>query len=441
MNRYKFQGILLLFSCLILAPIVGFSQITSTADEVVPTEYASGAQDNIHVFCGLKGELNASLIASYPAGETGTFEWQKYNAATGTFDFYSTDQSGNQTSSISGLTDGCYRVRITPASGAKTYTAWVFNNYIESTAEIPESDCSSFTLKGTVNSPDFAYVDLTNNQSKTLSKDIKVNWKDGDLALNSFATYKNLDPPTKNTVYTFEVTDRFGCSSKSQIQYVSLVTKASFEYKLEGQEKKSDPNRIEVPLTVTFTNTSENGDAGKYEWYFFKGLQKIKDEIEAKTFKDSIQDIIYSDNPVYTYENTGEYMVKLVSKKTTGAVTCTDTYYMEDYIVADSSFIDAPNVFTPNGDGNNDKFAVKFFSMKTVKITIFNRWGKVLHTWESNNVKGFYNTATTVPQAVWDGKVGGKYATAGVYFWVAEGVGRDGRKLKGNGFFHLFRGD
>jgi gliding motility-associated-like protein len=292
-----------------------------------------------------------------------------------------------------------------------------------------------------VSSPDFAYVDLMNNQPKNLSKDIKVKWKDGEVILSSFATYKNTDPPTKNTIYTFEVTDRFGCSAKTEIQYVSLVTKAMFEYKLEGQEKKSDPNKIEVPLTVTFTNTSENGDAGKYEWYFFKDLQKIKDEIEAKTFKDSIEEIIYSDNPVYTYENTGEYMVKLVSKKTTGAVTCTDTYYMEDYIVADSSFIDAPNVFTPNGDGNNDKFAVKFFSMKTVKITIFNRWGKVLHTWESNNVKGFYNTATSVSQSVWDGKVGGKYATPGVYFWVAEGVGRDGRKLKGNGFFHLFRGD
>lgn len=441
MNRYKFHGILLFFSCLILIPIVGFSQITSTADAVVPTEYSSGAQDNIHVFCGVKGELNASLIASYPQGETGSFEWLKYNLATGTFDFYSADQAGNQTSSISGLADGCYRVRITPASGAKTYTAWVFNNYIESTAEIPESDCSSFTLKGIVISPDFTYVDLSNNQSKTLSKDIKVKWKDGDVIMSSFATYKNTDPPTKNTIYTFEVTDRFGCSTKTEIQYVSLVTKAMFEYKLEGQEKRSDPNKIEVPLTVTFTNTSENGDAGKYEWYFFKDLQKIKDEIEAKTFKDSIQDIIYSDNPVYTYENTGEYMVKLVSKKTTGAVTCTDTYYMEDYIVADSSFIDAPNVFTPNGDGNNDKFAVKFFSMKTVKITIFNRWGKVLHTWESNNVKGFYNTATSVSQSVWDGKVGGKYATPGVYFWVAEGVGRDGRKLKGNGFFHLFRGD
>ena len=78
--------------------------------------------------------------------------------------------------------------------------------------------------------------------------------------------------------------------------------------------------------------------------------------------------------------------------------------------------------------------------MKSVKISIFNRWGKVLHVWESNNVQGFYNTATSVPQSVWDGKVGGQMATPGVYFWVAEGTGRDGRRLKANGFFHLFRG-
>ena len=442
MNFTKILVRFLFFACLILVSEAGFSQITSIADAVVPTEYSSGAQDQIHVFCSENGEQNASLIGSYPTGETGNFEWQKYNPISGIFELYSSDQSGNQTSTISNLADGCYRMKITTTSGAKTYTAWVFNSSIEATAEITASDCKSFTLKGTIGTPTtLQYVDLTNSQPKFLNKDIKVKWKDGSTVVNSSsATFQNFNPPTKNTTYTLEVTDRFGCSATAEVLYVSLVTKASFTYKLEGQEKKSDPNRIEVPLTVTFTNTSENGDPGKYEWYFFKDLQQIKNEKEANTFKDSIQDIIYSDNPVYTYENTGDYMVKLVSKKITGLITCTDTFYMEDYIVADSSFIDAPNVFTPNGDGNNDKFAVKFFSMKTVKVSIFNRWGKVLHVWESNNVQGFYNTATSVPQSVWDGKVGGQMATPGVYFWVAEGVGRDGRRLKGNGFFHLFRG-
>jgi PKD repeat protein len=436
MNIFKLIGGWLFFSCLLFAPIAGFTQITSTADAVVPTEYSGGAQDNIHVFCGEKDELNASLIASYPAGETGNFEWQKYNPATGAFDVYSSDLSGSQTSSISGLSDGCYRVNITPASGVKTYTAWVFNNYVEATAEITDSDCNSFKLVGTLVSPStLQYVDLTNGQSKFLNKDIEVKWKDGSTVVNSSSmTFQNFNPATQNTTYTLEVTDRFGCAGKAEVQYISIVTKASFTH---NEDKKSDINEFEVPLTVTFTNTSENGDPGKYEWYFFKDLQQIKDEIEAGTFKDSIQDIVYSDNPVYTYEKTGEYMVKLVSKRITGETTCTDYFYMNDYIVADSSFIDAPNLYMP--EKLNPEFAIRFFSMKTVKITIFNRWGKVLHTWESNDVQGFYNTATTVSQSVWDGKIGGKNATPGVYFWVAEGRGRDGRKHDANGFFHLFR--
>jgi len=428
----------LLISYFILSAEAGFSQITSTADAVVPTEYS--IQDNIHIFCGEKSELSASLIASYPQGETGSFEWQKYNSKIGDFDPFPGGGVIAGTSTISNLADGCYRVKISPASGAKTYTAWVFNNYILPIAEIPQSDCTSFTLKGTFDTPALTYIDPSTGKSYELSKDIKVKWSYDGGVVSSVVSSQVFDPPTKNTIYTFEVTDRFGCVGKADVQYNSIVTKASFTYKLEGQEKKSDPSKIEVPLTVTFTNTSENGDAGKYEWYFYKDLQKIKDEIKAGTFKDSIQDIIYSDNPVYTYEETGAYKVKLVSKKVSQSTICTDYFYMKEFIIADSAFIDAPNVFTPNGDGRNDNFAVKFFSMKTVKFTIFNRWGKVLHVWESNNVQGFYNTATSVPQSVWDGKVGGQMATPGVYFYVAEGVGRDGEKHSANGFFHLFRG-
>lgn len=438
MSKYNFYGILLFFSCLVCSPFMGLTQITSVADAVVPTEYASGAQDNIHIFCGAKDESNAMLIASYPQGETGNFEWQKYNASTGIFDFYSIDQSNNQTSTITNLADGCYRVKITTASGAKAYTAWVFNNYIQATAEITDSDCSSFTMKGALNTSNLSYIDLTTKQPIVLDRNIKVSWKEGQDEISTFATYKNFDPPTKNTAYTFEVTDRFGCSSEANVEYISVVTKASFEYKIEDQGKYNDPQKPEAPLTVTFTNTSTNADAGKYEWYFFKDLQQIKNEIKAGTFKDSIQDIIYSENPVYTYEASGDYLVKLVSKKTTGSITCTDTFYIDDYISIDTSFIDAPNVFTPNNDGVNDNFAIKYVSMKSLKITILNRWGKVLHVWENNNIAGFSKTVT---ESIWDGKVGGKYATPGVYFWVAEGKGRDGEKRKGNGFFHLFRGD
>lgn len=441
MNTYRFVSILLVFSCLVIFRNKSLAQISSQADAVVPTEYSSGSQDNIYVFCGEKGFNNASLIASYPQGESGNFEWLKYNASTGNFDSFSSDQSGNQTSSISGLADGCYRVKINPASGAKTYTAWVFNNYIEAKAEITDSNCSSFTLKGTFDSPEFSYVDLNTKQAISLKKDIKVSWKDGEALLSNYATQIKSDPPTKNTTYTFLVTDKFGCTTQATVEYSSIVTKASFTYEIMKQGPKqnmlssTNPSRNEAPLTVEFKNTSENG--GSYEWYFYKSFKTIDEEKRAGIFKDSIQEIVYNENPIYVFEASGEYQVKLISKRITDPLTCTSYKYIDDYIKVDTSFIDAPNLYMPYK--LNPEFAIRFFSMKSIKFTILNRWGKVLHTWEGSNLQGFSNTVTSITQSVWDGKVGGRMATPGVYFWVAEGIGRDGVRRKESGFFHLFR--
>ena len=207
MNISKIRVGFLAFVCFFLLSKAGISQINSFGDAVVvPTEYSSGVQDNIYVFCGENGELNASLIATYPQGETGNFEWQKYNQATGVFEFYSSDQSGNQTSTISNLIDGGYRVIINTTSGAKRYTAWVFNNSYEVSAEITGSDCNSVTLEGKFAAPTptvLQYVDLTNNQPKFMDKDIKVKWKDGSTLVNSSSlTFQNFNPPAKNTTYT-----------------------------------------------------------------------------------------------------------------------------------------------------------------------------------------------------------------------------------------------
>ncbi len=439
MNLFKSLVGFLLVTYFLLAAEAGFAQITSAANAVVPTEYSSGPQDSIHIFCGQKDDKIAALTATAPNGEPAKFDWTRYNTQSGNFDVFTSDQSGSSSSTISGLADGGYRVTVTSASGVMVYTAWAFNNYILTKAEIPQSDCNSFTLNGTIETPTLTYTDLTTGQPKELAKDIQVTWLDGSTVVSKFATAKIYSPPTKNTDYTFNVTDRFTCSSKANVQYISIVTKASFTFVLEGQDKKSDPAKTEAPLTVTFTNTSENGDPGKYEWFFFKDIQKIKEEIAAGTFKDSIMTIIYSDSPVYTFEACGSYKVKLVSSKTSENNVCTSTFYTSDYIVADSSFIQAPNVFTPNGDGINDKYAIKFFSMKSVKVSIFNRWGKLIHEWESNNVQGFYNTAENVPESVWDGKIGGKYASPGVYYYVVDGIGRDDKRRKQAGFFHLFR--
>ncbi len=258
----------------------------------------------------------------------------------------------------------------------------------------------------------------------------------GDQVVSLLQNVQIFDPPTQNTDYTFRVFDQYSCEANATVSYTSIVTKAKFTVDFGEQSNKQQK---EAPLTVNFINQSENGD--EYEWFFFYDLEYLKNNLNGSTNPDdSIMQYAVNENPVYIYENTGTYMVKLVSKKINQSLNlvCIDTAYMEDYITIDSSFITVPNVFTPNGDGVNDLFAVKFFSMQSIKISIFNRWGQRIHFWESGDVRGFDNTYT---ETVWDGRLlAGRYASPGVYYYTVEGIGRDGVKRHKNGFFHLFRG-
>lgn len=441
MKIQSLVGGFIVFLLFVITPAVGISQISSTASSVIPTEYAGGTQDNIHVFCGQKGQTNAALTATNANGLPATFEWLKYDAVTGNFNPYMSDASGAATSSVSNLSDGAYRVNITTSAGVQTYTAWVFNNYIETTAEITNSDCNSFTLVGTSDTPALVYYDLTNRQAKTLEKGIQVRWTAGNESVGQFLTFQVFSPPLDDTNYTLTITDRFGCSSRSEVQYISIIASADFTAEIEDQTK-SHPSKKEAPLTVTFKPSTDNFDSGKLEWFIFKSTETLAKEGAASPNApiDSIMERLYVDSPIYIFERPGTYDVKLVSQKTSASGTCYDTVYIDEPIKIDTSFIEAPNFFSPGGsDLANNEFKVRFFSMKTVKISIFNRWGKVMHVWESNDVRGFGPTIQSTPQAVWDGKVGGKLATPGVYYYVAEGTGRDDKKQQASGFFHLFR--
>ncbi len=63
-----------------------------------------------------------------------------------------------------------------------------------------------------------------------------------------------------------------------------------------------------------------------------------------------------------------------------------------------------PNVFTPNGDGYNDVFNIDYQNIWEFQVKIYDRWG----------VKVFQSTNLESP---WNGKVNGRDAAEGVYFW------------------------
>ncbi len=92
----------------------------------------------------------------------------------------------------------------------------------------------------------------------------------------------------------------------------------------------------------------------------------------------------------------------------------------------DNQSLFIPNVFSPNGDGNNDVFVVYGNGIKNFNLKIFNRWGELV--FESAN-----------QQAGWDGNYKGTQQLPGVYVYVAEVTDLNNDSVRKRGSLTLIR--
>jgi gliding motility-associated-like protein len=66
------------------------------------------------------------------------------------------------------------------------------------------------------------------------------------------------------------------------------------------------------------------------------------------------------------------------------------------------------NAFTPNGDGHNDCFGIKYWGyIGNIELSVFNRWGQ----------RVFYSRSR---DACWDGNYGGRPQPAGEYVYIIK---------------------
>jgi len=100
---------------------------------------------------------------------------------------------------------------------------------------------------------------------------------------------------------------------------------------------------------------------------------------------------------------------------------------LEDSIFIQKLLYEMPNIFSPNGDGDNDVFKPFFLGeMDVVELSVYNRWGNVV--FESNDPN---NTG-------WDGKKDDKDAPSEVYLYQVR-VGVAGEFLEKSGQVTLVR--
>ena len=123
--------------------------------------------------------------------------------------------------------------------------------------------------------------------------------------------------------------------------------------------------------------------------------------------QDGILGASQQENPALNFPDNdfGTYPVQLI---VTNANTCTDTATALVEIGGYYS-VYAPNAFTPDGDGINERFRPIIMDQeeKLYRLSIFDRWGQPI--WTSTN-----------PDEGWDGTMGGEKIKTDVYIWKLE---------------------
>ncbi|MDA3954157.1 MAG: gliding motility-associated C-terminal domain-containing protein [Bacteroidales bacterium] len=419
--------------------INGFSQISSAALFSEATEYSDS--DFVFVFC-TDDANGGSLVAEDSIGFGGyNFEWFKYNELTNDFTDTLTGFSiiNNSTRSvISNLANGGYKVVLTKPDTIQEYVAWVYNN-TNISIEIQfhqENDCDYLALitdpyyhtSMYFNTP-LNYFNVITGDSYTLQNKLDLYEWTSSPEMDSFRSFNgpftsvaedptdnNSELPTENTIFSVTITDRFGCQAEDDIEYFAIETDADFSWtsidnKTEDVSTGSSENEISgsAPLKVSFVNESLNG--ANYIWFFGDTLRNNDiDTIFTSDFLEEPEHTYY-----YTVADSGRtYVLRLFSESEYG---CKDSIFFN--IKVEPSLIEFPNVFTPYSTfGENDKFILlDYQSIRSFKITIFNRVGQVVHEFvgDISDWEG------------WDGKVrnSNREAPAGNYFFVVEILGWD----------------
>ncbi len=289
------------------------------------------------------------------------------------------------------------------AAGATTY-AWNTGSTLNPLSVSPTTT-TSYTVTGTASgcsstavatvtvlpSPTIAFnADLTSgcaplcvhfsDQSTFIGGTINAwNWNFGDGGTDTTSNPNHCFQNAGSYSVALSVTSNTGCSnSLTQNNYVNV-------FPIPDAQFSSNLTQTDIfNSTITFNNQST--DASIFQWSFG----------DAGTSNLT--------NPIYTYNNEGQYSVLLIA---TSSMGCIDSIFHTIDITSAFTFF-APNAFTPNDDNTNNVFLPKGMGWNPDKylLMIFDRWGNLCFQTNDMNLG-------------WDGKTNqsSEIAQEDVYVW------------------------
>jgi hypothetical protein len=211
-----------------------------------------------------------------------------------------------------------------------------------------------------------------------------VGTKQQESPLNNFI---NMNPGT----YPLQVIDANGCSWDSTAT-IALNTPHNAAF-------TANPTEGVSPLQVLLSNQSSGANA--FLWL-----------LDGEPFSIGF-------NTAISLPDSGTYEISLVAIKDTSYCADTTTVLVR---VRQGIEMIVPNIFTPNGDGANDRLVAQLLGVRRLHWQVHNRWGTLLHSGEATTVED----ALTALE-LWDGQTAAGPASDGSYLLSLIAEGSKGR--------------
>lgn len=234
------------------------------------------------------------------------------------------------------------------------------------------------------------------------TQEVQVNWYYNENDSLPFHVGNALltDPLPVTTTYYVEPESRFGCINDRSPITARVYEGADLELVISDEV-------VEIPGAIVEFRVASTLPLTEYQWSF-----------------GDRSPFVTGPNPVHEYQYPGKYEVR---------VNTTDLYGCEASIeglveVKRQVDIFTPTAFTPNQDGNNDRYRVQAVNVRDFNIQIFNRWGQMV--FESDD-----------PGFEWDGisVTSQRPVNEGVYVVVVRALDLDGNDIEETRTVTVFR--
>ncbi len=372
---------------------------------------------------------------SYTATSSGSVRWYRYgsNGAAYAEEIKDITFNGKISTITLGADDSGYVIE---DGGIQRYY-WIVNyeNHVFEASSITaaEADCQSVVLDFSGSASPIAFYGI-NGRRHELSREIGISYytlvydEQSDTFVQTLATddIESIEhtirvcAPLCDTRFTL-TGDRFlkFWNSDISIESDNFTSTAVDAHTIVTQETRENDNEQKVetgglggsaPCDITF-KAAVTDAAVFYEW-------QLSQTPEFDVIDDRYNDLEFS----YTFRNQGTTYVRFMAANADASCD----WYSDSYeVFIGESKLECPNAFSPQtSPGVNDEWKVSYKSLISFECHIFNTWGIEMTSFKD-------------PSMGWDGKYKGKYVPAGVYYYVINAVGSDGRKYKLSGDINI----